>query len=83
MVFAIVGAFIPFLGSTVLSGAILGKGIQVLSVLEKEGRNDEEWTPSRRRAIIGTIASGIGLLISIALLFLLTLGLAAMLLGRL
>ncbi len=82
MVFAIVGAFIPFLGSTVLSGAILGKGIQVLSVLEKEGRNDEEWTPSRRRAIIGTIASGVGLLISIALMFLLTLGLAAMLLGR-
>jgi hypothetical protein len=83
MVFAIVGAFIPFLGSTVLSGAILGKGIQVLSVLEKEGRNDEEWTPSRRRAIIGTIASGVGLLISIALMFLLTLGLAAMLLGQL
>ena len=55
----------------------------MLSVLEKEGRNDEEWTPSRRRAIIGTIASGIGLLISIALLFLLTLGIAAMLLGQL
>ena len=80
MVFAIVGAFIPFLGSIVLSGAILGKGIQVLSILGEEGRNDEEWTPSRRRAIIGTIASGIGLLISIALMFLVTLRLAAMLL---
>src|SRR5215510_8779858 len=81
MVFAIVGIFFPFLGPAVLSGAILGKGIQVLGVLAKEGRNDEAWMPSRTRALIGTIASGAGLLISLSLMFLFALGTVALLLG--
>jgi len=70
IIFAILGAFIPFLGPAVLSGAIVGKGIQISKVLSKEGRNDEEWVPSRNRVIIGTIASGAGLLISVVLMFL-------------
>jgi len=70
IIFAILGAFIPFLGPALLSGAIVGKGIQILNVLSKEGRNDEEWVPSRKRVIIGTIASGVSLLISVVLMFL-------------
>jgi len=69
IIFAILGAFIPFLGPALLSGAIVGKGSQILNVLSKEGRNDEEWVPSRKRVIIGTIASGVGLLISVVIMF--------------
>ena len=82
IVFAIIGALIPFLGPGVLSGAILWKGIQVLSVLSKEGRQDEEWAPSRRRAMIGTVGSGIGLLISALLMLLFSIGLVVMVLRQ-
>ena len=81
MVFALVGIFLPFLGPAVLSGAILVKGIQVLRVMAKEGHNGEAWMPSRRRALIGTIASGAGLLISLSLMFLFALGAVLLLLG--
>jgi hypothetical protein len=73
MLFAIVGAFIPYLGPAVLSGAIMWKGIQVLGILAREGRNDEAWVPSRKRVLTGTVTSGLGLLISIILMFLFTL----------
>ena len=82
IIFAILGAFIPFLGPALLSGAIVGKGIQILNVLSKEGRNDEEWMPSRKRVIIGTIASGVGLLISVVLMFLFFISTAVALFGR-
>ncbi|MBI3651542.1 MAG: hypothetical protein HY231_11045 [Acidobacteria bacterium] len=72
IVFAIVGvgAVFPFLGSGALSGTIMVRGIQVLGLLAKEGREDEEWKPTRQRTMIGTIASGAGLAISIALMLL-------------
>lgn len=75
MIFAFVGfLFIPFLGfgigSGVLSGAVLAKGIKALNVLSKEGRHSKQWPASWRQALIGTVAAGIGLVISIGLLIL-------------
>jgi hypothetical protein len=77
IVFALLGWIIPFLGAGVLSGAVLGKGLQVLRVLSKEGHNDEDWAPGRKRALIGTIASGIGLAISALIMLLFIIGLIA------
>ena len=59
---------IPYLGASVLSGAILGKGIQVISILSKVENKDEEWETGRKRALTGTIASGAGLGISVILM---------------
>ena len=75
IIFAIVGGIIPGLGSGILSGALVRKGIQVLSVLSKEGREAKEWGPSRKRVMIGIITSSIGLLISITLMILFFIGL--------
>jgi hypothetical protein len=72
--FALIGAVVPFLGASVLSGAILGKGIQVISVLSKVDYKDEEWETGRKRALIGTVASGAGLGISVILMVLFTIG---------
>ncbi|MFN7944377.1 MAG: hypothetical protein U0Z53_03420 [Blastocatellia bacterium] len=69
MVLAVLGAILPF-GPLVLSGAVLGKGIQTLGVLSREGRNDDEWAPGRKRALIGTIAAGVGLLLSLLVMVL-------------
>src|SRR5262249_9228268 len=74
IIFAILGGVIPFFSTGVLSGAIMGKGLQVLSVLSREGRNEKEWGPSRQRAILGIIASSIGLLISIVCMILFFIG---------
>jgi hypothetical protein len=68
IVFALIGYVIPFLGAGVLSGAILGKGIQVISILSKVENKDEEWQTGKKRALIGTIASGAGLGISVILM---------------
>ena len=72
IVFAILNYVVPFVGAGVLSGAVLFKGIRVLGVLSKEGRNDEDWAPSQRRALIGTVASGIGTGVSAIAMMLLT-----------
>jgi len=74
IVFALIGYVIPFLGAGVLSGAILGKGIQVMSILSKVENKDEEWQTGRKRALIGTIASGAGLGISVILMLLFLIG---------
>jgi hypothetical protein len=74
IVFALIGYVIPYLGAGVLSGAILGKGIQVISVLSKVDYKDEEWETGRKRALIGTVASGAGLGISVILMVLFTIG---------
>ena len=74
IVFALIGSMIPFLGASVLSGAILGKGIQVVSILSKVENKDEEWQTGRKRALIGTIASGAGLGISVILMLLSIIG---------
>ncbi|MEP7270286.1 MAG: hypothetical protein ABI882_02220 [Acidobacteriota bacterium] len=79
---ALAGFFLPVIGSTVLSGTILGKAIQVLRVLSVEGRTDEEWPASQRRTLIGAVTSSIGLFVSVLLLILTTIGLAAMLLQK-
>ena len=70
IVLAIIGYFIPYLGAGVLSGAILGKGIQVLGILAKVQNKDEEWKAGRKRTLIGTVASGAGLAISVILMIL-------------
>jgi len=64
IVFAILGYVVPFIGASVLSGAVLGKGIRVISVLSKVMDKDEEWQTGRKRALIGTVASGAGLAVS-------------------
>jgi hypothetical protein len=74
IVFALIGYMIPFLGASVLSGAILGKGIQVIGVLSNVEKKDEEWQTGRKRALIGTVASGAGLGISVVLLILFAIG---------
>jgi predicted small integral membrane protein len=74
IIFAILGYVIPFLGTGVLSGAIMGKGIQVMGVLSKVEKKDEEWQTSKKRALIGTIASGAGLGISAILMVLFLIG---------
>src|SRR5437867_5845659 len=81
IIFAFLGALIPFLGSGVLSGAVMWKGIQAFKVLSKEGRNEKQSEPSRKRVTIGIITSGIGLLISILLMYLFSVGLMVNLLG--
>jgi hypothetical protein len=70
VVFALLSYFIPFLGSAVLSCAVLGKGIQVLGVFSKVENKDEEWQVGRKRTLIGTVASGAGLGISVILMVL-------------
>jgi hypothetical protein len=78
IVFAIIGYVIPFLGASVLSGAVLGKGIQVINILSKVENKDEEWQVGRKRALTGTIASGAGLGISMILMLLFMIGLILM-----
>src|SRR5215475_4866560 len=53
---------------------ILGKGIQVMSILSRIENKDEEWQTGRKRALIGTVASGAGLGISVILMVLFTIG---------
>src|SRR5262245_12280978 len=74
IVFALIGAVVPFLGAGVLSGAILGKGVQVISILSKVENKDEEWQTGKKRALIGTVASGAGLGISVILMVLFIIG---------
>ena len=78
IVFALIGTAIPFLGAGVLSGAILGKGMQVMKVLSRVENKDEEWATGRKRTLIGTIASGAGLGLSIVLILLTIIGLLFM-----
>ena len=81
-----IGAFIVplgvFIGPVMLSGAVAFKGMQVLGVLSKEGQSDEEWKPSRKRAIIGTIASTVGLAVSLLILLVAIIGVIAVLSGK-
>jgi hypothetical protein len=82
ILFALLGTLIPALGAAILAGAIVWKGVQVLSVLSKEGRGDDEWVPSRKRAIVGTVTGGIALLISVAVILLFFLALVIVALGQ-
>jgi hypothetical protein len=82
IVFALLGAVVPFLGAGVLSGAVLFKGLQVLRVFSKEGHNDEDWSPSRKRALIGTVASGIGVGVSAIIMLLFVVGLVLILINQ-
>ena len=70
----IIGSWVPSLGAGVLSGAIVGKGIQVMSILSRIENKDEEWQTGRKRALIGTAASGAGLGISVILMTLFIIG---------
>jgi hypothetical protein len=53
---------ISFLSSLVLSSAVMWKGIQTLKTLSREGKDDDDWAISKKRAMIGTICSGAGIL---------------------
>lgn len=81
IVMAIAGAALPlgvFLCPAVLSGAVLWKGVEILQLLSREGRNDDDWPATRQRALVGTITSGIGIAISLILLLLTIIGTALM-----
>lgn len=82
IVFALLGAMVPFLGAGVLSAAILLKGLQVLRVFSTEGREDEEWAPGQKRALIGTVSSGIGTGVSVILMVLFTVRLIVIFLNQ-
>src|SRR5207248_7315601 len=55
---------VSFISSAVLAGAVAWKGKEVFETLAKEGQQDPDWELSRKRAMIGTITSVIGLAIS-------------------
>lgn len=79
IILSVIGWFaapITFISSAVLTGAIAWKGKEVLDTLAKEGHQDPDWAPTRKRAMIGTIASVVGLAISSLLLALTLTGMA-------
>lgn len=53
------------LAALVLGVGIIMKGREILSVLEKEGRDDSDWEATRKRANIGLITSAISCLIGL------------------
>jgi hypothetical protein len=77
----IVAAFIfplPFISTAILSGGVLWKGWETLKTLSKEGHEDEDWKISHKRAMIGTISSGIGFALSLIIAVFLSLVLLSM-----
>ncbi|HYE72515.1 MAG TPA: hypothetical protein VEF04_04255 [Blastocatellia bacterium] len=60
---------INFLSSLVLSGSVMRKGILTLRTLSRQSSEDDDWIVSKKRAMIGTICSGLG--IAVFLLYLL------------
>lgn len=86
IVLSIAGALLPFgvfLGPLILSSAVLWKGVEVLRVLSREGRDDDDWPVTRKRAIIGSVTSGIGIAITILLLLLSIVAAILMAVGKL
>ncbi len=86
IVLSIAGGLLPFgffLGPLILSCAVLWKGVQVLRVLSKEGREDKDWPATRKRAILGSVASGFGTGITVILLLLSIVGALLMAAGKL
>ncbi len=73
---------IPFLSTIALSVGVLIKGWQTLQTLGKEGKDDEDWPTSKKRATIGTICSGLGLLFTFIAIVLTILVLVAVSLGK-
>ncbi len=53
------------LAALVLGVGIILKGREILSVLEKEGRDDSDWEATRKRTNIGLITSAIACLIGL------------------
>ena len=52
------------IASSVLAGGVMWKGFEVLSTLAAEGKGDPDWQPTRERAILGIVLSGVGLVIN-------------------
>ena len=73
---------IPFLGTIALSVGVLYKGWQTLQTLGREGKEDEDWPISKKRATIGTVCSGLGLIFTIIAMVLTILVLVAISLGK-
>jgi hypothetical protein len=71
IVVIVVAIILPInsLSPAILSAAVLWRGLQTLRVLSKLGQEDEDWAITKKRTLIGTIASGFGL--GISLLFML------------
>jgi hypothetical protein len=52
-------------GSAALSIGIGWKGIDILGLLSREGKGDPDWQITRKRAIVGIVFSGVGLLVAV------------------
>lgn len=76
MVLALVGP-LPFLSPGVLAVSVLYKGTQILGVLKRSPQEDPDWRETRSRTILGIVASGAGLLVSLvtAILFIIAIAL--------
>lgn len=77
---AILGFLMLPLALLVLSLGITGKGLMVLKTLSNEGKGDPDWNETHKRALIGTIASALGFVISMCWVVLL---IASVLMGNL
>ena len=73
---------IPFLSTIALSVGVLMKGWPTLQTLGKEGKEDEDWQISKKRATIGTVCSGLGLLFTLIAMVLTILVIALMSLAK-
>lgn len=61
-------------GAVLLSAGIAYKGIDVLGTLATEGKSDPDWKETRSRAIVGTIFSVAGFIVSGLWMMLLIIG---------
>lgn len=77
IVLAVLSYFIGplrIIASAVLSGGVMWKGFEILSTLAAEGKGDPDWQPTRERALLGIVLSGVGLVVNAGWLTIILLG---------
>ena len=62
------------IASAVLSGGVMWRGFEILSTLAAEGKGDPDWQPTRERALLGIVLSGVGLVVNAGWLTIILLG---------
>jgi len=73
---------VAVLGSLVLACGLAWKALGIRRVLQSEGLGDPDWQTANNRALVGLITSGIGILISLIYVLLVTLTLVLKATGR-
>ena len=56
----------PLIAPSLMCIGIGYKGVKILETLSREGEGDPDWLDTRKRAIVGTVLSGIGLFVNVA-----------------